>query len=140
MPVVTHTTLCISRQSRIAALQGSGTQNRRGVTGNVSLQSCYLIQDSTSLMRPTKNLLCSVITESESTIDSLSVGFPLLMQRQFINFCLSCSTCFFATNSSQFFKFLAISCMIFLEEPISQFQFSIQADFVSLSLTCPSLA
>ena len=57
------------------------------------------------------------------------------MQRQFINYCLCCSICFFATNSSQFFNF---SAMIFLEDPISQFQFSIQADFISLSLICPS--
>ena len=60
------------------------------------------------------------------------------MHRQFINSCLSYSTCFFATNSSQFVNFLAISSMIFLEEPLSQCQFSIQADFVSLSLICPS--
>ena len=58
------------------------------------------------------------------------------MQRQFINSCF-CSICFFASNSSQFFNFLAISCMIFLEERTSQFQFSIQAEFISLSLICP---
>ena len=38
-------------------------------------------------------------------------------------------------NSS---NFLAITSMVFLEEPISQFQLSIQTDFVSLSLICPS--
>ena len=52
------------------------------------------------------------------------------MHRQFINSCLSCSVCFFATNSSQFLNFLAVSCMIFLEEPISQFPFSIQAEIL----------
>ena len=41
--------------------------------------------------------------------------------------CFSCSICFFATNSSQFFNFLAIFCLTFLEESISQFQFSIPA-------------
>ena len=61
------------------------------------------------------------------------------MHEQFINSRLSCSICFFTTNSSQFFNFLAISCMIFLEESISQFQFYIQANFVSLSLICPSI-
>ena len=38
------------------------------------------------------------------------------MHRQFISSCLSCSVTFFATNSSQFFNFLAICCMIFLEK------------------------
>ena len=55
---------------------------------------------------------------------------PLMMHRQFINSCLFCSICYFETNPSQFFKFLAIPCMIFLEDPISQFQFSIQAHFI----------
>ena len=82
-------------------------------------------------------LLCSVILESEPSIDS-RCGMPLLMHRQFINSCLSCSiSSFFATNSSQFFNFLAISCMIFLEEPISQFQFSTQANFYLSELDLP---
>ena len=61
-----------------------------------------------------------------------------MMHRQFINSCMSCSSCFFPTNSSQFFNLLVISCMIFLKEPISQFQFSIRVDFSSLSLIFPS--
>ena len=51
------------------------------------------------------------------------------MHRQIINFRVSCSTSFFATNTSQFSNFLAVPCQIFLKEPISQFQFSIQANF-----------
>ena len=60
------------------------------------------------------------------------------MHGPFISNCLSCSFCFFATNSSQFFNFLAISCMTFLEESNPPFQFSTQAYFISLSLICPS--
>ena len=41
------------------------------------------------------------------------------MHRQFINSCLSCSIGFFATHSSQFFNFLATSCMIVLERVYS---------------------
>ena len=54
---------------------------------------------------------------------------PFLMRRQFINYCLSCSTCSFATNSSQFFNFLAIFRLAFLEESVLQFQFCTQAYF-----------
>ena len=60
---------------------------------------------------------------------------PLLLHRQ-VQVLLSRLTSFFATYSSQFFNFLAIPCMIFLEEPISQFQFSIQTNLISLSLIC----
>ena len=51
--------------------------------------------------------------------------------------CLACSISS-QPHSSQFFNFLAISCMTFLENSISQFKFSIQANFISLSLICPS--
>ena len=60
------------------------------------------------------------------------------MQRQ-----LSILACLARSTSSQQILFnssicLAIFCLIFSEDSISQFQFSIQADFVSLSLICPS--
>ena len=61
-----------------------------------------------------------------------------MLHRQFITSRLSRSISSFATNTSQFFNFLAIPCMIFLEEPVSQFQFSTQTDLVSLNLICPS--
>ena len=65
-------------------------------------------------------------------------GIPPLLQRQLITSRLSRSISFFATNTSQFFSFLAIPCMILWKEPVSQLQFSIQANFVSLSLICLS--
>ena len=46
------------------------------------------------------------------------------LQRPFINFKSSGSICFFATDSLQFFNFLAISCVAFLEESFSHFQSS----------------
>ena len=45
---------------------------------------------------------------------------------------------FFATNSPRFFSCLAILCMTLFEEPSPQFQFSIQTNFISLSMICPS--
>ena len=70
-------------------------------------------------------------------LESTSRGIPLLIHRQFIDSCLSCSVCFFATNSSQLFNFLAICCLTFSEESIPHFQFSIQAYLISLSLISP---
>ena len=67
------------------------------------------------------------------------VRYASLSHRKLFISCLSRLLSFFATNSSQFFNCFAISCMILLEEqPVSQFQLSIQANFVSLSLVCSS--
>ena len=63
---------------------------------------------------------------------------PLLMHRQFISSCLSCSVSFFATNSSQFFNFLAICCMIFWKSLFLNSNFPHKLIFISLSLICPS--
>ena len=93
-----------------------------------SLQSCSLFQDRKFLSNLTKNLLCSVSPETHSR------RIPLLIQRQFINFRLSCSICFFVTNSSQFFNFFAVFYLIFSEESIPHCQLPIQAYSVSLSL------
>ena len=82
----------------------------------------------------TCDLLCSVIPESEPINGLAVVGFLSCCIDNIHQFLLVLLDLFFATNSPQFFNFLAISCMIFLEEPSSQFQFSIQADFISLSL------
>ena len=60
------------------------------------------------------------------------------MQKQFINSWLFCSICSVPSQQIlQFFTFLAIFCLTFLEESIPQFQFSTQEHFVSLSLSCP---
>ena len=108
--------------------QRPGNQNRRSLIRNVgSLQSCCLMQDRKILLHLTRNLLCSVDPEFEP---SSVVGFLFC--------CLDTLISFFETYSSRFFNFLAIPCMIFLEEPISQFQLSIQANFVPFSLICPS--
>ena len=90
------------------------------------------MQDRKILLHLTRNLLCSVHPEFEP---SSVVGFLFCCLD---TSCLSCLISFFETYSSRFFNFLAIPCMIFLEEPISQFQLSIQANFVPFSLICPS--
>ena len=99
-----------------------------------SLQSCSLFQDRKILSLLTRNLLCSVIPLSGSIILTHSRKIPLSMHRQFINSCLSCTICFFTTNSSQFFNFLTIFCLIFLEESIPHFLCSTQNYLLSLSL------
>ena len=108
----------------------SGTRNSRGFDWESgSLQSCSLFQDRTILLHLTRNLHCSVNPELGSTIGSQSQASSLDAStiHQFLR--VSFSICFFATNSSQFFNFLAISCMIFLGESILHFLFSIQAYF-----------
>ena len=57
------------------------------------------------------------------------VRYASLSHRKFFISCLSRLLSFFATHSSQFFNCFAISCIIL---------FSIQANFVSLSLVCSS--
>ena len=106
-----------------------GVDRERG-----SLQSCFLIQDSKILLRLTRNFI--LFKNSRICVNNwlTVVGF---ISRCIDNSCVFYSTWFFATNSSQFFNFLAVSCMIFLEEPTSHFHFNIQADFISFSLFCP---
>ena len=108
----TCTILCISRQSRIAARQSSGTQNNRSLIRNVGR----------SRAAPGFKIVWQGIHFHGRRI-------PPLLHRQFFTSCLSRLLNFFATYSSQFFNFLAISCMILLEESISRFHFSIQANF-----------
>ena len=122
-----------------------------------SLQSCSLNQDRKKISGLRQGIF--FVLKFQILSHQLTHGrrIPLLMERQFINSRESCSTSFFVTNCAQFFNFLAVSrmiffvtnCaqffnflavsrMIFLEEPISQFEFFTQADFIFLSLICPS--
>ena len=121
----------MARQSRIAARHGSRTQNSGGLTGNEG-------RSRAARRKIPSHPLCSVIPESEPTIDSQSKD-PLLMHRQFIKLCLSPSIYLFATSLPQFFNFLAIFRLTFLEGSNPYFQFSIQADFIPLILVCPSI-
>ena len=69
----TRTILTITRQSRIAARQGSGTQNSRGLIGNVGRsRAAPWFRIVNMLLHLTRNLLCSVIPQFEAIIDSRS--------------------------------------------------------------------
>ena len=62
---------------------------------------------------------------------------PLMSRRQFITYRLSRSICFFATNTSQFFNFLAIPCMIFLDlcEPDLPIDLLVVAEIAEIRIT-----
>ena len=100
-PVTPLTTQCITRQSRIAARQESGTRKwKRLDQERGSLQSCSQIQDRKILLHLTK-IPCSVNPELGP--------IPLLLHGQFFNSRLSCMISFIATNSSRFFIFFGTS-------------------------------
>ena len=121
---------CIVRQSRIAAKHGRETRNTGRLTGTVG--RCRAAR-------------CSRIVKFSCVGQGIHFVLKILnlsqhlthCRRIFVNSCLSRSICFFATNASQFFNFLAIFCLFFSEESTSQFQFSRQAYFLSLSLISP---
>ena len=105
----THNIPCIMQQSIIAIRHGPGTRNSGGLTGNMGRSGaarCFWIVE-----------FSHILDLSHQLAHGRTILF--LMHTQFINCCLSCSIFVCATNSSQFFNFLAISCMIFLEEPNS---------------------
>ena len=102
----------------------------RGLTGNVGRSRaapCFKIVYFSRIWHGLFTLFCKswIWVSNWLTV----VRIPLLMRRQSINSCLSCSICFFATNSSQLFNFLAICCLIFSEGSISHLQFSTQVYF-----------
>ena len=113
----TRTILCISRQSRIAARQCPGTQKSRSWIKDVGRsRAAPWFRIVKIFLHHSRNSLCS---EKQPGFFSNHLTHSrrrsLLLRRQF----------------------LAFSCMFFLEEPISQFQFFIQANFISLSLISP---
>ena len=99
---------CGNPGSRHGKVLGRGIVE--GWLGTWVVPELLTVSGSQNSLASDKELLCSVNLEFESTVDSRRI--PLLMHGQFINSCLSCSICFFATNSSQFFNFLAIFCLI----------------------------
>ena len=113
----TRCTPRIVRQSKTAARHGPGTRNSRGVDWERgSLPSCSQFQDRKNSLASEKELIYFVLHFLNlSQHLTHRRGIPLLMHRQFINSCLSCSICFFALNSS-FFNVLAVFCSIFSEE------------------------
>ena len=128
----THSIPCIVRRSRIAARHGSGSRKSKGLTGNVGCSRaarCLRIVKCSRIWQGIYFVLW-ILNLSQQLTHSRRIS--LLAQGQFIISRLSCSVCFFATNSSQCFNFLAIFCFIFSEESIPNFQFSVQAYFVSL--------
>ena len=121
----TRTMLSITRQSRIAARQGSGTQNRRGLIGNVGRsRAAPWFRIVNMLLHLTRNLLCSVIPKSEAIIDSRSQDSSLYAWtiHQFLLVLLD----LFLRN--KFFSILQFLGNL-LHGLLAEFQFSIQAYF-----------
>ena len=83
------------------------------------LQSCSLSQD-----RKVKEftLFCKSRMLSQELTHSRRI--PFLLHRQFVNSQLSGSICYFATDYFYLLNFLAISCAIFLEDAVSNFELS----------------
>ena len=113
------------RQSRIAARHGSGSRKEQRVGWERG--SGYSLSQDRKDSHVSHNELLNL---SQQLTHFRWV--PLLMDNLLMNSCLTCSICFFAPNSSQFFDLLTMSCMIPMEESASQCQ------LISLCLICSS--
>ena len=108
---------CSNPQSRQSMVLGLGIVEGRLGTW-VSLKRCSLFQDRKILSLLTRNVLRSANPDFESTIDSQSwdSSFAAKTITASILACLCGSASSQQINSSQFFNFLAIFCLIFSEE------------------------